>query len=149
MDNDSIGIVLGRIREEYPKYRMPIVTELVQTGKDPYKVLISCLLSLRTKDEVTAQAQERLFKFADDPEKMMPALAVEILPAWFGGEQIGLIRYLAVAEDQRGKGIGDEMAVFVIDWSGSKYERLLVLKPLCGERIVRWQIDRRFRLRIG
>jgi len=71
MDNDSIGIVLGRIREEYPRYRMPIVTELVQTGKDPYKVLISCLLSLRTKDEVTAQAQERLFKFADDPEKMM------------------------------------------------------------------------------
>jgi len=73
----------------------------------------------------------------------------ETLPAWFGGEQIGLIRYLAVAEDQHGKGIGGEMAVFVIDWSGSKYERLLVLKPFRKKWIVRRQIDRRLSLRIG
>jgi len=71
MDNAAVGTVLERIRKEYPRYRIPIVTELVQTGKDPYKVLISCLLSLRTKDEVTAQAQERLFKVADTPQEMI------------------------------------------------------------------------------
>jgi len=71
MDNKTISEVLSRIREEYPKYRMPIVTELVQIKRDPYKVLISCLLSLRTKDEVTAKAQERLFKEADKPSEIL------------------------------------------------------------------------------
>ncbi|MGA1820135.1 MAG: endonuclease III domain-containing protein [Thermoplasmatota archaeon] len=71
MDSSTIRTVLRRIGEEYPRYRMPIVTELVQTGKDPYKVLISCLLSLRTKDEVTARAQERLFRVAGTPGEMV------------------------------------------------------------------------------
>ncbi len=71
MDDDTLSEVLGRIKEEYPKYAMPIVTELVQKKRDPYKVLISCLLSLRTKDEVTAKAQERLFREAETPENML------------------------------------------------------------------------------
>jgi endonuclease-3 len=71
MDNRTLADALERIRSEYPKYRMPIVTELVRKKKDPYRVLISCLLSLRTKDEVTSLAQERLFKEADTPERML------------------------------------------------------------------------------
>jgi endonuclease-3 len=71
MDNRTLALALERIRSEYPRYRMPIVTKLVRKKKDPYKVLISCLLSLRTKDEVTSMAQERLFKEADTPEKML------------------------------------------------------------------------------
>ena len=62
---------------------------------------------------------------------------IETLPEWFGGEQIGLIRYQAVAEDQRGQGIGGEMAVFVIDWFRSKSIRrveLYVLKDLPASR---------------
>jgi endonuclease-3 len=70
MDDLTIATVLRRIRKEYPKFRMPIVTELVSRKKDPYRVLISCLLSLRTKDEVTSLAQERLFREADTPERM-------------------------------------------------------------------------------
>jgi endonuclease-3 len=38
---------------------------------DPFKVLISCLISLRTKDEVTYPASKRLFSLADTPKKMM------------------------------------------------------------------------------
>jgi endonuclease-3 len=71
MNDETIGLVLSRIKAEYPKYRMPIVTELVQKKRDPYKVLISCLLSLRTKDEVTAEAQKRLFKVADTPDGIL------------------------------------------------------------------------------
>lgn len=71
MDDDTLGLSLSRIKKEYPKYRMPIVTELVRKKRDPYKVLISCLLSLRTKDEVTAKAQERLFREAETPKKML------------------------------------------------------------------------------
>lgn len=41
------------------------------TRHNPYKVLIACILSLRTKDEVTIPASERLFAVADIPEKMI------------------------------------------------------------------------------
>lgn len=38
---------------------------------DPYYVLISCLLSLRTKDEVTYPAAKRLFSKANTPKAML------------------------------------------------------------------------------
>lgn len=38
--------------------------------RDPYKVLISCILSLRTQDKTTGKASERLFKLASTPEAM-------------------------------------------------------------------------------
>ena len=48
----------------------PIVTE-VSWSCDPYLVLISCMLSLRTKDETTRAASQRLFKVAKTPYKMV------------------------------------------------------------------------------
>ena len=41
---------------------------------------------------------------------------IEILPEWFGSEQIGLLRYQAVSENYRGRGVGHELITFVIDW---------------------------------
>ena len=40
-------------------------------GRDPFKVLISCLLSLRTKDKTTSEASARLFALAGDPASML------------------------------------------------------------------------------
>ena len=75
------------LREEYKKWSAPIVTLISVQTKDPYKVLISTLLSLRTKDEVTAQASYRLFEKADTPEKMVrlteEAIQKLIFPAGF------------------------------------------------------------------
>ncbi len=39
--------------------------------KDPYRILVSCILSLRTKDATTALATQRLFRVADNPFKML------------------------------------------------------------------------------
>lgn len=36
----------------------------------PYKALVSCLLSLRTRDEITFPIAEKLFKIADNPQAM-------------------------------------------------------------------------------
>lgn len=47
-----------------------VVDAMVKDKRDPFKVLIATLISLRTKDEVTGKATERLFKFASTPEKM-------------------------------------------------------------------------------
>ena len=38
--------------------------------RSPFHVLISCLLSLRTKDSATATASKRLFAVADDPQTL-------------------------------------------------------------------------------
>ena len=44
---------------------------------------------------------------------------IETLPEWFGSTRIGLIRYLAVSENNRRKGVGNQMATFVKDWFAS------------------------------
>lgn len=49
-----------------------------QTRRDPFRILIGTVLSLRTKDETTAAACERLFALAGDPAAML-ALSEETL----------------------------------------------------------------------
>ena len=45
---------------------------------DAFKILISCLLSLRTRDEVTEVVSENLFKVADTPEKIISIPLLEL-----------------------------------------------------------------------
>ncbi|VAX20677.1 Endonuclease III, partial [hydrothermal vent metagenome] len=50
------------LRREVKKWKTPIVTKYSKTEPRPaFHVLISCLLSLRTKDKETASASRRLF----------------------------------------------------------------------------------------
>lgn len=74
------------LEAECRKWQTPVVTEVARKG-DPFRVLISCLLSLRTRDEVTGAASERLFALADDPQKLLalPLRKIEkaIYPAAF------------------------------------------------------------------
>jgi endonuclease-3 len=59
-----IGKIISILKKQYgPLY--------FHTRYSPYKVLISCLMSLRTKDEVTYPRAEQLFRKADTPEKML------------------------------------------------------------------------------
>ena len=67
---DKIGDIVSILKRENKKYIVPIVT-IVSMTKSPFLVLISCLLSLRTKDKVTAEASNRLFKLADNPQMML------------------------------------------------------------------------------
>jgi len=78
MDKNKFIENIKILREEYKKWNAPIVTLISVQTKDPYKVLISTLLSLRTKDEVTAKASYRLFEYADTPEKMIKLSEEEI-----------------------------------------------------------------------
>ena len=44
---------------------------VTQFGKQPFLVLISCILSLRTKDTVSLPASVRLFQLAKTPQQML------------------------------------------------------------------------------
>lgn len=66
----------------------PASKTIVETyGRDPYLVLISCLLSLRTKDTVSLPASIRLFALAKTPQEMLalplPAIEKAIYPCGF------------------------------------------------------------------
>jgi len=59
------------LRQEVMRWRTPAVSIVSQRGGNPFKVLISCILSLRTQDQTTGPASERLFALADSPERML------------------------------------------------------------------------------
>jgi endonuclease III len=70
-----------------PGWRATSLAEVAAERRDPFRVLIACLLSLRTKDETTGPAAARLFALADTPEAMqrLPARRIEraIFPVGF------------------------------------------------------------------
>ncbi|MBI2076404.1 MAG: endonuclease III [Candidatus Aenigmarchaeota archaeon] len=66
---ENIQAVMKILKREAPKFVTPALTKIAR-HKDPFKVLISCILSLRTKDEVTAEAARRLYSLAKTPEEM-------------------------------------------------------------------------------
>ncbi len=49
---------------------LPSVSQIARDKRDPFRVLVSTIISLRTKDEVTEQASRRLFELADTPEAL-------------------------------------------------------------------------------
>jgi len=66
---------------------LPSVSQIARQRRDPYRILISTVLSLRTKDEVTMEASKRLFAIASTPATLSetPVRAIEkaIYPVGF------------------------------------------------------------------
>lgn len=68
-DIDKIMKELLKVTKSMP---MPVVTEIkLVTNRDAYKILISTMLSLRTKDSTTRDASMRLFEKAGNPKDML------------------------------------------------------------------------------
>jgi endonuclease-3 len=79
--------------------KLPSVSEIARRDRDPFRILISTLLSLRTKDDVTDAASERLFAVAADA-KVLARLEVEriekaIYPVGFYRTKARTIREVA------------------------------------------------------
>ncbi len=70
-ERNKILKILKILKSEYIKYGKPIVSKIVENDGTPYMVLISTMISLRTKDEVTLKASERLFEYGDTPKKVL------------------------------------------------------------------------------
>jgi endonuclease-3 len=56
----------------------PVVTLAAETFHDPFRVLVSTVLSLRTQDKTTEEASRRLFQLADNPRDMLKLSAEQI-----------------------------------------------------------------------
>jgi len=83
----NIHTVITKLKHEYRLWKTPAVTVIATCDHNPFKVLVSCIISLRTKDEVTALASTRLFEQAGSPHAMLSltveAIAALIYPAGF------------------------------------------------------------------
>jgi endonuclease-3 len=79
--NKNIGRVLANIKRKAIQWKEPSVSAIAATRVSPFRVLMATLLSLRTKDEVTLPASERLFRLADTPELLINFSPKEIQQA--------------------------------------------------------------------
>ncbi|HAP41845.1 MAG TPA: endonuclease III [Nitrospira sp.] len=88
MQAQQIHAAIRRVKREIARWPDPVVGIVAkESGRDPFLVLISCLLSLRTKDKTTAEASARLFALASTPATMrqltLPAVENAIYPVGF------------------------------------------------------------------
>jgi endonuclease-3 len=103
------GRVLARLAKDYDIDRFRRVQ-----GESPFRILVGCVISLRTKDEVTYPATERLFALARDPEGMAKlresAIAKAIYPAGFYRTKARQIRALSrLLVEQHGGRVPDDI----------------------------------------
>ncbi len=81
MNDRDISKVIRLLEKEVAKWELPIVSSLAEEHSGPFPILISTILSLRTKDEVTAIAAEHLLALAKTPEEMLKLSEGKIIKA--------------------------------------------------------------------
>ena len=78
MKRNDINALVSILKKKTLHFRLPSVSQISQDYKGPFFVLISCLLSLRTKDKTTSEASFRLFRLAKNPSQMLTLTVREI-----------------------------------------------------------------------
>jgi len=72
MRQDEIHAAIRIVKREIRQWEEPVVGVVARmSARDPFRILISCLLSLRTKDKTTGEASARLFAFAHTPAGLL------------------------------------------------------------------------------
>jgi endonuclease III len=116
----NIAEVVKELKKAVKGYRTPSVTVIAKKS-DPFAVLISCIISLRTRDEVTEPASARLFALAKTPAKLLK----------LSDSKIEKAIYPAAFFRNKTKSMKEMCKVLVNDYSGKvpdKLEELLKLK---------------------
>ncbi|MBN2603056.1 MAG: endonuclease III [Candidatus Thermoplasmatota archaeon] len=70
---ENIDQIFKLLRQELTKYQLPRISQekWKEVNRTPFTTLVSCILSLRTKDDVTDKAAESLLKYHDSPDKIL------------------------------------------------------------------------------
>lgn len=72
MRQDQIHAAIRIVKREIRQWQEPVVGVVARlSARDPFRILISCLLSLRTKDKTTSEASARLFALAQTPAGLL------------------------------------------------------------------------------
>ncbi len=72
MRQDQITAALRIVKREIRQWEEPVLGVVSrESNRDPFRILIACLLSLRTKDKTTGEASGRLFALAYQPATLL------------------------------------------------------------------------------
>jgi endonuclease-3 len=129
VDIDRIVRTLTRTTR---RWNPTAVGAVAQDSRDPFQILISCLISLRTKDEVTAEASARLFRLARTPRTMLnlpwPRIARAIYPAGFYRTKARTIKALCrtLLQEHGGRVPDDLETLLTLKGVGRKTANLVV-----------------------
>ncbi|HVN63716.1 MAG TPA: endonuclease III [Candidatus Binataceae bacterium] len=132
LDARGVSRAIAILRREAPKWYAPIVSFIATHDRDPFRTLISCILSLRTKDETTAPAAHRLFSCANTPGEILAlepkALERLIYPVGFYRTKAQVIRGISRdLIDKFGGRVPDEIdALLTLKGVGRKTANLVV-----------------------
>jgi endonuclease-3 len=70
MEEIKFKEIMEKLKEIYPSTEKTTLNRM-RTKPDPFKVLISCLLSLRARDENTEKVSKQLYEVANSPEEIV------------------------------------------------------------------------------
>jgi len=89
--SSAINKVYRILKKEFAKNRVPVVELIEAQTKNPFKILVTTMLSARTKDQTTAAAAQKLFRtvhYPDDLDKIsVRTLEKTIYPVGFYHEK--------------------------------------------------------------
>lgn len=120
------------LKREIRKWKDPAVGVVQKETRDPFLILVSTLLSLRTKDPVTEAASKRLFKLARTPRALSrlssAAIRRAIYPVCFYRVKTGTLKAVAkeLLSRHGGKVPDDIDALTALKGVGRKTANLVV-----------------------
>lgn len=129
----NIDSFVRRLKRALKKELLPSVSRVAKR-RDPFKVLIACLISLRTKDDVTAESARRLFSAAETPGEIVrlseSKIARLIYPAGFYRSKAKTIRRVCrdLLEKHGGVVPADLDSLLSLKGVGRKTANLVVTK---------------------
>jgi endonuclease III len=74
----DIAAVIRRLKRTRRRWNPTALAVVAEESGDPFRVLVACILSLRTQDTTTGPAAARLFAVADTPAAMLELSARQI-----------------------------------------------------------------------
>jgi endonuclease-3 len=128
----DIHQIVAALRREIHDMDIPIVTEISHRSRDPFHILISTILSLRTKDEVTRQAATRLLEKAGSPEELLllpeEDIARLIFPVGFYKTKARTLKQICrdLIDEYEGKVPGDLEVLLKLKGVGRKTANLVL-----------------------
>ena len=129
---DAIPELYRRLEEFRASCRPTTLAEIESTDRSPFRLLVSCVISLRTKDEVTLGASRRLFSLASTAaglaELAETAIAEAIYPAGFYNTKARQLREIgrAIRDLHGGEVPAEESALLALPGVGRKTANLVL-----------------------
>ncbi len=132
MNEDDNLVFLGLVKKAIRPFPTPILSHLAEQGSAPFIILIACVLSLRARDQVTAEASKCLFAISSDPFSMakMQVKRIEkaIFPVAFFRVKARQIKAISqkICKDFHGKAPDTIDALLSLPGVGRKTANLVV-----------------------